>query len=90
MYYILDIRRYVRSVAVNVEDVKLGQRDQRKLLISGRQNKVAISDQRHPVFEQDLSMPLTTVEDFHSFEEKLGSEPEIRLNLVTCIIVLQN
>lgn len=69
-----------------MDDVKSEQKDQRKLLGNVRSNDVA-GERRHPVFEQDVTMPLTTVEDFNTFETKLAN-PEIRNHLVTALILL--
>ena len=76
----------MRKIAVNVEDVKHEQRDQRMLLGRKVEGNNSNENPRHPVFEQHLTMPLTTVEEFKSFEKKL-LEPEIRNNLVSRNIV---
>ena len=69
-----------------MEDVKNEQRDQRKMLVSVRTSALSSGERRHPVFEQDVTMPLRKVEEFNTFEENL-SNPEIRNNLVTIRIL---
>ncbi len=72
----------MRTTAGYVIDVKLEQRDQRKILASlkDRERSCISSDsneagpcgeKRHPVFNNDLTMPLRKVEDFKRFEKQL-------------------
>lgn len=83
----------VRTTAGYVEDVKLEQREQKKILASLKaRERLSISssdsneagpsgEKRHPVFKKDLTMPLRKVEDYILFEKQL-EQPEIRNNLV--------
>jgi hypothetical protein len=83
----------VRTTAGYAIDVKLEQREQRKILaslkdrerscISSDSNEAGPSgEKRHPVFYNDLTMPLRKVEDFKRFEKQLDL-PDIRNNLVS-------
>ena len=89
----LGIKRYVRTTAGYVMDVKLEQRDQRKMLTDLKeQERLSISPnssneigpsgkKQHSVFNKHLTMPLRKVEDYKLFEKQLDT-PEIRNNLV--------
>jgi hypothetical protein len=83
----------VRTTAGYAIDVKLEQREQRKILaslkdrerscISSDSNEAGPSgEKRHPVFYNDLTMPLSKVEEFKRFEKQLDL-PDIRNNLVS-------
>lgn len=83
------MKRYVRTVARNTEDVKNEQYDQRKILQKLAEQSTfesgqpkCIGSNRHPVFEKYVTMPLSEMQDFHDFEVELEKR-SIRNNLVT-------
>ena len=92
------MRRYIRTNAGELQDVKNELRDVKKEIrdikqMIGRAQQtedIEIKEPRHPVFQeqQDVVMPLTTVEDFNLFEKKL-LDNEIRSNLVAIIKLLK-
>jgi hypothetical protein len=78
-FFFTGIRRYVRSMAVNTEDIKYEQIQQRKQLAEikiklSRAGQSESDDHRLPVFEKSLLLPLKTVEEFLEFEQKLADD----------------
>ena len=73
-------------MAREVADVKAEQRELRVLL--GRRKYSAeidgggVAENRHPVFEKYIALPLKSIDDFKYFEEEL-LKPDVKANLVS-------
>lgn len=86
-FIVSDQKKYLRTMAREVADIKSENRDLRRLL--HRRQSVAdfnniVSESRNSVFEKHVSLPLKTIHDFKHFEDEL-LKVEVRSNLVIVI-----